>query len=121
VHNTPLWFVVDFGLVGLGVFVGFIAWFYVTGARNYFAMPADVRPYLLGLLAGNSGMLGLSMGIEAFYQRHWWLCFALIGAAVTAARTAPWGFAVVSERPALRTMRMPAWGPAVATDGGIRT
>jgi hypothetical protein len=23
-------------------------------------------------------MLGLAMGIEAFYQRHWWLVFGLI-------------------------------------------
>jgi len=27
---------------------------------------------------GHTVMLGLSMGIEAFYQRHWWVVFALI-------------------------------------------
>jgi hypothetical protein len=43
--------------------------------------PPEAQPYVLASLVALVGMLGLSMGIEAFYQRHWWLSFALVGAA----------------------------------------
>ena len=35
---------------------------------------------MLALLLGHTAMLGLAMGIEAFYQRHWWVVLALIAA-----------------------------------------
>jgi hypothetical protein len=85
VHNTPLWFLADFGLVGLGVFIGFVAWFFVAGFRAYRLAPREGKAYVVGLLAAHTGMLGLSMGIEGFYQRHWWLCLALIAAAAAGA------------------------------------
>jgi hypothetical protein len=31
-------------------------------------------------------MFGLSLGIEALYQRHWWMIVSLIGAAYSLAR-----------------------------------
>ena len=34
----------------------------------------------LALLAAFTGMIGVSMGIEAFYQRHWWVVMAGITA-----------------------------------------
>jgi O-antigen ligase len=113
VHNTPLWFLADFGLVGLGVFMGFVGWFLVAGFKAYLAAPQDGKAYVVGLLAAYCGMLGLSMGIEGFYQRHWWLCFALIAAAATVARKAP----AAIPRPAAGGMRARTWWPAAAAYG----
>ena len=33
---------------------------------------------MLALLLAHTAMFGLAMGIEAFYQRHWWLVLGLI-------------------------------------------
>ncbi|HSW51034.1 MAG TPA: O-antigen ligase family protein [Bryobacteraceae bacterium] len=114
VHNTPLWFLVDFGLVGLGVFLGFLGWTFLSGLNTYFASGAAQRPYVHAVLAANSGMLGLSMGIEAFYQRHWWLCFALIAAARLAARQAAVNRTAVPEEGPAAGPWAPQWRPAVA-------
>jgi putative inorganic carbon (HCO3(-)) transporter len=117
VHNTPLWFLVDFGMVGLGVFGGLMAWMYLVGFRTYAAAAADAKPYVLSLVVAHSAMLGLSMGIEGFYQRHWWLCFALIAAARTAVRYAPQGFAGTALTAPHGGMRIPGWRPALAAYG----
>jgi putative inorganic carbon (hco3(-)) transporter len=102
VHNTPLWFLADFGLIGMFVFCGFVAWFYLSGLRSYLAAAADAQPLVLAVIVSHSAMLGLSMGIEGFYQRHWWLCFGLIAAAARAVRTSPAGFSFAGS-PALRS------------------
>ena len=113
VHNTPLWFLADFGLVGLGVFIGFVAWFFVAGFKTYLLAPRDGKSYVVGLLAAHCGMLGLSMGIEGFYQRQWWLCFALIAAAATVARKVPEAI----HCPPGGRMRARIWRPAAAAYG----
>ena len=41
---------------------------------------------MLALLMGHTAMFGLAMGIEAFYQRHWWLILALIASSSTIVR-----------------------------------
>jgi O-antigen ligase len=85
-HNTALWFLAEFGLVGLVVFVGFAAWFVVKGVAAYRRAGAGERPVVAGLLGGHLAMIGISMGNEALYQRHWWLVMALIALAYMAAR-----------------------------------
>ena len=40
--------------------------------------PAREQPLALALLLAHAAMFGLAMGIEAFYQRQWWLVFGLI-------------------------------------------
>ena len=82
-HNSAMWFLADFGLVGFAVFLGFLAWFFHKGWVAYRSAPVQDKPCALALLLGHAAMLGLAMGIEAFYQRHWWLIFALIGSAYT--------------------------------------
>jgi O-antigen ligase len=77
-HNSAMWFLADFGLVGLAVLLGFLGWFFAKGWYAYRYAPVRERPVVLALLLAHASMLGLAMGIEAFYQRHWWMVFALI-------------------------------------------
>jgi O-antigen ligase len=81
VHNTAIWFLTEMGLVGLVVFLGFFllhvrraTWLVTRGPAQTWVLGAA----LLGaMLVG----LGVSVGIEAFYQRYWWLAFAAATAA----------------------------------------
>jgi hypothetical protein len=83
VHNTALWFLTEMGVVGLVVLVGFLAlhvrratWLVTRGPAETWVLGAA----LLGALFVG---LGLSLGIEAFYQRYWWMAFAAVAAART--------------------------------------
>jgi putative inorganic carbon (HCO3(-)) transporter len=78
-HNSALWFLADFGLAGLVVLAGFLGWFFVRAWNAYRLAPEEEKPVALALLLAHTAMLGLAMGIEAFYQREWWLVMALIG------------------------------------------
>lgn len=77
VHNTLLWFLADFGLIGFGVATGFLLHFFWLGLRVYRRSTRVQKPYVVAFLVANVAMLALSMSIEAFYQRHWWMVFAL--------------------------------------------
>jgi O-Antigen ligase len=77
-HNTAMWFLADFGILGLAALLGFIGWFFAVSWMAYQSAPEREKPIALAVLAAHSAMLGLAMGIEAFYQRHWWVIFALI-------------------------------------------
>lgn len=86
VHNTALWFLSDLGVVGLAVFVGLVV---SVIARLLIArrdVPAGLRALPLALLCAHSVMLGVSVGIEAFYQRHWWVVMAAAGAVFALSR-----------------------------------
>ena len=86
VHNTALWFLADFGLVGLVVLVGYLGTFFARAWFAYRFAPDRERPLMLALLLAHTAMIGLSMGIEALYQRHWWFIVALIGSAYSLTR-----------------------------------
>jgi putative inorganic carbon (hco3(-)) transporter len=77
-HNTVMWFLADFGIVGLTVLLGFLGWFFVKGWSAYRMAPSRRQPLVLALVLGHTALFGLAMGIEAFYQRHWWLILGLI-------------------------------------------
>ncbi|MGI9069876.1 MAG: O-antigen ligase family protein [Bryobacteraceae bacterium] len=81
IHNTPVWFLTEFGLIGFISVAGFFVSFLIRGLRTYKLVQAEEKPLVLGLIVADIAVLGLSMGIEAFYQRHWWLTIALISAA----------------------------------------
>lgn len=86
IHNSPAWFLTEFGLFGFVMFIGFMSWFLLVGISVYQKLDASDKPLILALLLAHVAMLGLSLGIEAFYQRHWWLVFALIASPLTILR-----------------------------------
>jgi hypothetical protein len=85
IHNTLVWFLTEFGLIGLFVFSGYAMWICVRGRVAYVMAPPSQRPLLLGLAMAHVSMLGLSVGVEALYQRHWWLAAAMLVAASSSA------------------------------------
>src|SRR5579864_893141 len=85
-HNSALWFLADFGLVGLAVFCGFLGWFFIKAWNAYRLAPDEEKPVALALLLAHTAMVGLAVGIEAFYQRQWWLMLALIAASSSLVR-----------------------------------
>ena len=88
-HNSAMWFLADFGIVGLAAWLGFIGWFFAKAWFAYRAATLREKPLALALLLGHVSMFGVAMGIEAFYQRHWWVIFALIASSYSIAlRTA---------------------------------
>jgi putative inorganic carbon (HCO3(-)) transporter len=81
IHNTLVWFLVEMGLIGLGVFIWFIIGHLRRAVFNVRRSVESARPTSIGLLCGFVALTGLSAGIEALNQRHWWLIMALISAA----------------------------------------
>jgi O-antigen ligase len=77
-HNSAMWFLADFGILGLTVLLGFLGWFFAKAWYAYRFAPAREQSLVLALLLAHTAMFGLAMGIEAFYQRHWWLVLGLI-------------------------------------------
>jgi O-antigen ligase len=77
-HNSAMWFLADFGIVGLAMLLGFLGWFIFKGWFAYRFAPARAQSLVLALLLAHTAMFGLAMGIEAFYQRHWWMVLGLI-------------------------------------------
>jgi putative inorganic carbon (HCO3(-)) transporter len=80
-HNTGMWFLADFGIAGLIALVAFLAWFFAKAWFAYRFAPDGERPIALALFLAHAAMVGVAMGIEAFYQRYWWLVLALIASA----------------------------------------
>jgi len=91
VHNTVLWFLAEFGVIGLIVILGFLASFVAKMLRALRLGPVEQKPLIVALLAGYAAMLGVSVGIEALYQRHWWLVMAAGGAAYALSAASPEG------------------------------
>jgi hypothetical protein len=81
IHNTPVWFLTEFGFVGFFAFCGYAAWIGLRGRRAYKIAPRSERALVLGLLMAHAAMLGLSVGVEALYQRHWSVAVAMLVAA----------------------------------------
>jgi hypothetical protein len=77
-HNSAMWFLADFGLVGFAVLLAFLWWFFAKAWHVYRFAPLVQRPLGLALFLAHAAMVGVAMGIEAFYQRFWWLVMALI-------------------------------------------
>lgn len=87
IHNTPIWFMTEFGLLGLIVYGGFMIWFFIVGLRSYRAADKENRPIIMALLLSHAAMIGLSMGIEALFQRYWWFMMAMNAACIRLTNT----------------------------------
>ncbi len=77
IHNTPLWFAAEMGLVGLVVFFGFAVWILRRVWRSYRLSVGPTKLIAGAVLMGNLAMVVFSAAVEALYQRHWWLLMAL--------------------------------------------
>jgi len=77
-HNSVMWFLADFGIAGLAALLAFLAWFFFKAWFAYRFAPKTEQPLALALFLAHAAMVGVAMGIEAFYQRHWWLVLSLI-------------------------------------------
>lgn len=93
IHNTPVWILTECGVFGFVIFVGFSGWFLLKGIQAYRLVGRagqianlPEQALVIGLLASDLVMMGLSMGIEATYQRHWWLVLAMIAASYRLSR-----------------------------------
>jgi hypothetical protein len=82
-HNSAMWFLADFGIAGFAVFLAFLAWFFTKSWFAYRFAPEREQPLALALFLAHGAMVAVAMGIEAFYQRYWWLVVALIASAYT--------------------------------------
>ena len=80
-HNSVMWFLADFGIIGVVAFLAFLGWFFTTAWLAYRLAPDRQQPLALALFLAHVAMIGVAMGIEAFYQRYWWLVLGLIGSA----------------------------------------
>lgn len=93
IHNSALMCLAELGIAGFAVFCGMVWWWWWQAWRLRALAPPYARSLLTALLSAHTAMLMLSMGIEALYQRHWWMTLALIGAAraLTLRSTVPAG------------------------------
>lgn len=88
IHDTAIWMLTEFGVLGIIVYLGLILWYAIVGFIALSRTSGATRCLVLGLLCAHLCMLGVSVGIEAFYQRHWWLVMALLASS----------FALVTEK-----------------------
>jgi len=76
IHNTYVWFLVEMGVIG---FAALVALLWRVGRNWAAALRASCDDWWLavGGAAAFAAMLGLALGVEAFYQRPLWLLFAM--------------------------------------------
>jgi putative inorganic carbon (hco3(-)) transporter len=80
IHNTLLWILSECGVVGAFVVVGLAMWYFRVAIPAIRSSRGAGQGLIVALAAAHAGMLGVSVGIEALYQRHWWLVMAMIAA-----------------------------------------
>ncbi|GAX89385.1 hypothetical protein EFBL_1003 [Effusibacillus lacus] len=102
IHNTLIWFLAEFGILGVSVFIGFFLWFLLKGFYAYKSVHESEKFLILSFIIGHIGMLGVSMGIEALYQRHWWLIFAFIASGYSIVKNNEFSRLLIAERGEVR-------------------
>lgn len=91
IHNTPMWILTEFGITGFIVYAWMIIAFISRALLAYRGAPPDYKATVWGIFLAFGALQGLSLGIEALYQRHLWFLMALISAAyVLSKRSQSW-------------------------------
>jgi hypothetical protein len=87
VHNTAIWLLVEMSVVGIAYMAAMAA----LPMQVTLRMRAFDRQLALALLGSHVVMLVASIGIEALYQRQWWMIIglAMVQPAESTARGAP--------------------------------
>lgn len=78
VHNTVLWLAAELGVVGLVLLVGLMGFVIKQLWYVYSHTSGTQQAIVTALALAHLAMMGFSIGVEAFYQRHWWLALSLI-------------------------------------------
>lgn len=73
VHNTAVWLVVEMSLPGLLFFIAMV----VLPFQACLRMRTYDHELALALLAAHTAMVVASVGIEALYQRTWWVIIGM--------------------------------------------
>jgi len=73
VHNTGIWLVVEMSLPGLFLFLALV----IVPFRACLRMRTYDHELAMALLAAHMTMVVASVGIEALYQRGWWMLIGL--------------------------------------------
>ncbi len=81
IHSTPAWWLGEFGIVGFVTIVGFLGTFFRWGRHVVRVQIDPQRTMVLGLMIAFTSMAVFSLGIEALYQRWWWLTMGLLASA----------------------------------------
>jgi O-antigen ligase len=77
IHNTAIWFLVEMSIIGVIYFIALCVVPFQSAIR---LRPYD-RDLALALLGAHVVMVVASVGIEAVYQRNWWVIIGVIGGA----------------------------------------
>ena len=83
IHNTTAFFITELGPLGAVALFGILVAYAMRADRLSRSRDRRRQALGVGLLAAHIGVYGVSMGIDAFYQRYWWMTFALIAALTT--------------------------------------
>lgn len=78
IHSTPAWFLGEFGLIGLTTIIGFMGMIARRALAVYRSAVEPAKSTALGLGLAFVGMATMSLGIEALYQRWWWVIIGLV-------------------------------------------
>jgi O-antigen ligase len=87
IHNTVIWLLVEMGALGAAAIIWFILGHFRRAVFNVRHSRESALATNIGLLCSFVAMVGLTAGIEALYQRHWWMIIALISSAYFLTRT----------------------------------
>lgn len=113
IHNTFFWILAELGLIGALFFIWFILGHFRRSLSSIRHGPDRALSTSIGLMCGFAAMASFSLGIEALYQRHWWLLGGLISAGYVIAKRELAAAAVLRQRPAReRAVRVAGARPA---------
>ena len=76
-HSTYLWLMAETGLVGLVLFLAWSRSMYISASRVVAGTNRELHLPAIVVISVLCAWLGLMVGIEASYQRHYWFLLAL--------------------------------------------